>query len=179
MGAQISSNKLQSSQQINDLLLKLSINGPLQDNVSNRKIAVAIDGFLMEKDVEVKSPTKTVIKNFKDFVATPEFKEYLQNSLFLRSTTKVEGFSYEIPVTTLQNLTWEVEGTPELSYENDSFQVTFTLFMRDDEKEEHKFSRAVAFVGKSLVAALKLKRAELIPPLKTKSFAPTHVSFSL
>lgn len=179
MGAHISSNKLQSSQKINDLLLKLTIDGPLQANVANRKIAVAIDGFLMENDVEVTNPTKTVIQDFETFVSTPEFKDYLQNSLLLRSTGKVEGFSYEIPAKTIQNLTWSVEGTPVLSYENGSFKVKLVLFMRDDAKEEHKYSRAVAFVGKSVVAALQQKRAELIPPLKTKSFAPTHISFSL
>jgi len=178
MGAQISSNRFQSSQKINDLLLKLSINGPLQGNVCNKQISVAIDGFLMENDKEVSNPSGEVVKGFKDFVATPEFKEYLQNQLLVRNTNELADFTFEIPAHTLSKLSWTVEGAPQLSYKDGAFQVTFNLLMSDDTNTEHKMSRAVAFVSKGIMSALLEKRAELIPTLKTKSFAPTHVTFS-
>lgn len=178
MGAQISCNRFQTSQKINDLLLKIYINGPLQGNVCNKQIAVAIDGFLIENDKEVSDPSGEVVKGFKDFVATPEFKEYLQNQLLIRNTNKLAEFTFEIPAHTLSKLSWTVEGAPQLSYENGTFQVSFTLLMSDDTNTEHRMSRAVAFVSKGIMSALLEKRAELIPTLETKSFAPTSVAFS-
>lgn len=184
MGAQISTNKLQTSQKINDILLKLSITGPLQSNVANKRIAIEIDGFLMENDAEVKTPSAEDIKTFTDFVSTQDFKGYLENSLFTRKVENVPGFTYEIPPHTLKNLKWTVDSTPILLYSSkgghlEYFKVKFFLLMSDHEGLEHKLSRAVAFVGKGLVSALQQKRAEIVPPLKTKGFAPSHISFTI
>lgn len=177
MGNQISSNRFQSAQKIDDLMLKLSIHGPLQSNVSNKQITVTIDGFLMENDVEV-TPSADAVEGFKSFVSTPEFKEYLQSSLLARNVESIEGFSYEIPAKTLDQLSWSIDSTPELGYDNDLFTVSFKLMLKDEKNDEHKLSRAAAFIGKSIVAALKQKRSEVIPPLEPKSFAPTGVTFS-
>lgn len=177
MGAQISSNRINTTQKIDDLLLELSIHGHLQSDVCNKQIAVTIDGFLMENDLEVK-PSEETIKVFKDYVSTAEFKDYLQNYLLARITGPLPGFSYEIPAKTLQQLSWVVESMPELMYKNEQFSVSFKLFMKDEKKAEHKMSRAVAFVGKGIVAALHEKRSQTVPPLEPKSFAPTRVTFS-
>lgn len=183
MGQKISTNFVQSTHKVNDIDLRFQINGPIQQSATGRSVCVEIDGHLYIESGIVHTVSQETKNKFIEFVKTDRFAEYIKGVLFLKNSDFPRTFQYNVPQSTIKNLSWVLENVPEASFDADTFTVKLQFKLEDPTHQENTLRSSVVYMSKSLIDALEMKRAEDMPITDNDGnvlkFGPDNISFSL
>ena len=182
MGQFISTSGIQSTHDVNGYPLTFQINGPIQECVNDKEIDVFVKGFLYLKGEQVSDVSNSIKDEFKEFVKSDTFKDYVSQSLFVKDTTFPDSFPYNVPEHTINDVTWSLSVDPAIEYnEKDKFTLKLRFGINSSTKKKSTLRGVVIMIGKGLISALEEKRTESMPILDAEGnsyeFGPKEIVF--
>lgn len=184
MGQQISTSHVQSSHKVNEFDLTFRIDGPIQENANGKVIHAYIKGHLFLNGEKVKSIPDNVKTDFQNFVKSSDFKNYITNDLFVKETQFPSSFPYNVPNSTIEDVSWSLSGDPRLEYENDTDVLLKLDFdIKSKTTKANSLRSVVVLIGRGLISALEEKRREVLPIEDSNGnaykFGPMNINFSI